>query len=59
MFEKHNKNRLRDNWNNYKKQRDLCTNLRKKSMKRHFRNVSEGKLDESSRISSVSEREER
>ena len=40
----YNKKRLRDNWNNYyKKQRNLCTDLRKKSMKRHFRNVSEGK----------------
>ena len=40
----YNKTRSRGNLNSYKKQRKLFTNLRKKSMKRHFRNVSEGKL---------------
>ena len=42
----YNKNRSRDNWNNYKinkkrekKERNLCTNLSKKSMKRHSRNA--------------------
>ena len=40
----YNKNRSRENWNNYRKQRNLCMCLRKKSMKRHFRNISHGKL---------------
>ena len=39
----YNKKRSRNNWNNCKKQINLCTNLRRKSTKRHFRNVSEGK----------------
>ena len=38
----YNKKQSKDNWNNYKKQRNLCANLKKESMKRHFRNVSEG-----------------
>ena len=45
----YNKKRSRDTWNSYKKQRNLCTNLRKKSLKRHFRNVSEGKTVSSNR----------
>ena len=45
----YNKNRSRDYWNNHKKQRNFCTNLRKKSIKGYFRNVSEGKLFSSNR----------
>ena len=45
----YNKKQSKDNWNNYKKQRNLCANLKKESMKRHFRNVSEGKRFSSKR----------
>ena len=44
-----NRKRFRDNQNNYKKQRNLCTNLRKKSAKRYFSNVSQGKRFSSNR----------
>ena len=46
----YNKNRSRDSYNNYENQRYLSTNLRKKNMKHHFRNVSDGKLFSSNRV---------
>ena len=45
-----NKNRSRENWKSYKKQKNLCTNLRKKSEKRHCRNVSEEKFSPATEI---------
>ena len=37
------KKRSKENWNKYKKQRNLCVKLRKKSMKSHFEKVTVGK----------------
>ena len=36
---KYNKTKTSENWNAYKKQRNLCTSLRRKNIKRHFENL--------------------
>ena len=36
---KYNKTKTSGNWNAYKKQRNLCTSLRRKNIKRHFENL--------------------
>ena len=36
---RYNKTETSENWNAYKKQRNLCTSLRRKNMKRHFENL--------------------
>ena len=36
---KYNKTKTSENWNAYKKQRNLCSSLRRKNIKRHFENL--------------------
>ena len=36
---KYNKTKTSENWNAYKKQRNLCTSLRRKNIKRQFENL--------------------